>query len=102
MLGDTAIPAGSRDRRRMNKAERLAHLREALQFVTHPARHSDDTAVNIEWVRQDAISIVTITAAVLVGLDAKDARPARSDPPGVLAAQPNGDAAGSTATAPPK
>lgn len=59
--------------RQMNKAERLRLLRRAAKVLTHPARHRDEAAAAIEWSRIDAVSIVTITAALIQELQAPGA-----------------------------
>lgn len=59
--------------RQMNKAERLRLLRRATKVLTHPARHRDEVAVAIEWSRIDAVSMVTITAALIQELHAPGA-----------------------------
>ena len=59
--------------RQMNKAERLRLLRRAAKVLTHPARHRDEVAAAIEWSRIDAVSIVTITAALIQELQAPGA-----------------------------
>ncbi|MBJ7604586.1 MAG: hypothetical protein JF888_15630 [Candidatus Dormibacteraeota bacterium] len=85
-VGDDRVQLGGKPVRELDKAERLVQLRQALKNVTHPARHRDEVAANIDWVRRDAISIVTMTAAVITGLAAPGARP--SPPPPPQAAEP--------------
>ena len=53
------------DIRSKNKSDRIQMLRYTLKVLTHPARHRDEVAVAIEWTRNDAASIVAITAAIL-------------------------------------
>lgn len=60
--------------RSMDKADRLRLLRRAFRTFTHPAKHSDDVAVAIEWNRVDAVSAISISAALLNELTAPGAR----------------------------
>jgi hypothetical protein len=53
---------GQRD---MSKEERLRLVRRALKVVTHPARHADEVASQIEWSPEDAKAVITMTAAIL-------------------------------------
>ncbi len=74
-LKDDRIQLNGKEQRDWDKAERLLQLRRALKVVVHPAKHRDEVSAAIEWTRRDAISIVTMTSAVLVGLSAEGARP---------------------------
>ena len=51
--------------REMNKDERLRLVRRALKIVTHPARHADEVAAQIEWGPEDARAVIMMTAALL-------------------------------------
>ncbi|MBI3183715.1 MAG: hypothetical protein HYZ28_16375 [Myxococcales bacterium] len=55
--------------RQMDKAGRLRVLRRALKVLTHPARHRDEVAVNIEWTPSDARAVVSMMAALLSQFD---------------------------------
>jgi hypothetical protein len=70
---DPSVQSLFQNTRQMTKAERLRPLRRAAKVVTHPARHRDDVAVAIDWSRIDALSIVSITAALIQELDAPGA-----------------------------
>jgi hypothetical protein len=70
---DPSVQSLFQNTRQMTKAERLRLLRRAAKVVTHPARHRDDVAVAIDWSRIDALSIVSITAALIQELDAPGA-----------------------------
>jgi hypothetical protein len=63
--GDGQVPGLFQNTRQMTKVERLQLLRRATKVLTHPARHRDEVAVAIEWSRIDALSIATITAALI-------------------------------------
>jgi hypothetical protein len=54
--------------RTLDKDERLQALRRALKLLTHPARHADEVAQQIEWTRADALTVVHIVAALLARL----------------------------------
>jgi hypothetical protein len=54
--------------RMLDKEERLQVVRRALKLLTHPARHADDVAAQIEWTRADAFTIVHMVAALLARL----------------------------------
>lgn len=60
--------------RELSKAERLRLLRQALKVLTHPARHADEVAAAIDWTRVDAVSVITMTAALMQELAAPGAR----------------------------
>jgi len=60
--------------RELDKAGRLRLVRQALKMLTHPARHADAVAANIEWTRTEAVAVVTMTAAIMQTLAAPDAR----------------------------
>lgn len=60
--------------RELDKAGRLRLLRQALKVLTHPARHADEVAAAIEWTRTDAVTVITMTAAVMQELAAPGAR----------------------------
>ncbi len=60
---------------RWPKAERLRLLRRALTIVTHPAKHGDPMALSFEWDREDARSLISMTAAVISEMRAPQARP---------------------------
>jgi hypothetical protein len=68
-LGDddtkTVLPELFKGQRQMDKGQRQQLLRRALKVLTHPARHRDQSAAAIEWSRADALSTVTIAAALL-------------------------------------
>ena len=51
--------------RNKDKQARLRVLRQALKILTHPARHVDEVAVLFDWNREDAVSAIAATAALL-------------------------------------
>lgn len=58
----------------LDKAERLALLRQALKVMTHPARHADEVAASFEWTRDDAMAVIGMTASLMRALVAPGAR----------------------------
>ena len=55
----------TKDRRSWSKAERICALRCALEDMCHPARPRDEVTVNIDYDRQDAVSVIAMAAAIL-------------------------------------
>jgi hypothetical protein len=51
--------------RSMDKATRLRVVRRALKLITHPARHRDEVTVDIEYDRVDAVSLISMVAALM-------------------------------------
>ena len=51
--------------RSKDKQARLRVLRQALKILTHPARHVDEVTVLFDWNREDAVSAIAATAALL-------------------------------------
>lgn len=51
--------------RNKDKQARLRVLRQALKILTHPARHVDEVTVLFDWNREDAVSAIAATAALL-------------------------------------
>lgn len=58
----TALFANTRTK---DKQARLRVLRKALKILTHPARHVDEVTVPFDWNREDAVSAIAATAALL-------------------------------------
>lgn len=48
-----------------DRTTRLRGVRKALKNLCHPARHADEHAARIEWSRADALSVVSMVAALL-------------------------------------
>lgn len=53
------------DARRWDKSRRLRLVRRALLYLCHPARHRDPVSVQFQWNRADAVSTVSMLAALL-------------------------------------
>ena len=64
-LQDTEFQAFFRDLRSKDKAGRLRLVRRAMKILSHPARHADEVATQIEWNRTDATAMITMIAALL-------------------------------------
>jgi len=57
--------SGFGKQREKTKEERLRLVRKALKVFTHPARHADDVAAQMEWGPIDARVVIIMTASVL-------------------------------------
>ena len=68
---DTEFQAFFRDVRSKDKAARLRLVRRAMKILSHPARHADEVATQIEWSRTDATAVITMIAALLQQLGSK-------------------------------
>lgn len=60
--------------REKSKAERLKLILRAVKVFTHPAKHSDDVSVAMEWNRVDASFAISAVAALITELSAPGAR----------------------------
>ncbi len=69
---DQAVFENNREK---TKSERLKLIIRGLKVFTHPAKHSDDVSVTIEWNRIDASFAISAVAAVIAELSAPGARP---------------------------
>lgn len=69
---DTEFQALFRDVRSKDKAARLRLVRRAMKIFSHPARHADEVATQIEWTRTDATAVITMIAALLQQLGSKE------------------------------
>lgn len=70
---DTEFQAFFKDLRSKDKAARLRLVRRAMKVLSHPARHADEVATQIEWTRTDATAVITMIAALLQQLGSKKA-----------------------------
>ena len=68
---DTEFQALFKDVRSKDKAARLRLVRRAMKILSHPARHADEVATQIEWSRTDAMAVITMIAALLQQLGSK-------------------------------
>jgi|CXWL01.1.fsa_nt_gi hypothetical protein len=68
---DTEFQAFFKDVRSKDKAARLRLVRRAMKILSHPARHADEVATQIEWSRTDATAVITMIAALLQQLGSK-------------------------------
>jgi hypothetical protein len=68
---DTEFQAFFKDVRSKDKAARLRLVRRAMKILSHPARHADEVATQIEWNRADAMALITMIAALLQQLGSK-------------------------------
>ena len=59
------------DIRSKDKAARLRLVRRAMKTLSHPARHADEVATQIEWNRIDATAVITMVAALLQQLGSR-------------------------------
>lgn len=59
------IEAWFEGQRTMSKEHRLRLVRRAVRVLTHPARHADKTASQIEWSSHDARAAIALVAALL-------------------------------------
>lgn len=53
------------DKRDRTKEERFLLLRKSLSHLCDPSHHGDPTSSSIDWTRDDALQIQTVTAALL-------------------------------------
>jgi hypothetical protein len=51
------------NQKELDKPSRLRIVRRALKLLTHPARHVDDVTVRMDWEREDAVSVLSMTVA---------------------------------------
>ena len=65
----------------MHKADRLRLVRRGLYSLTSAAHHMDEVTRQFEWNRADAVSAVSMVAAVLNELAAPGARAPKGRPP---------------------
>jgi hypothetical protein len=68
---DAEFQAFFREVRSKDKAGRLRLVRRAMKILSHPARHADEVATQIEWNRTDATAVITMIAALLQQLGSK-------------------------------
>ena len=55
--------------KKMDKPARQRVIRKALKVLSNPARHADANAANIEWLRKDATSMITMVATMMQWTD---------------------------------
>jgi len=54
-----------KDRRTWSKSQRYCHVQQALLILAHAARHADQVAQAIDWEREDAQTMLLMTASIL-------------------------------------
>jgi hypothetical protein len=59
------VDALFRGQRAMDKPTRMRVLRRALKLMTHPARHRDEVTAAIDYDRVDAVSLISMVAALM-------------------------------------